>query len=338
MIKFFRAMRIKLLTEHKIGKYLTYAVGEIILVVIGILIALYLNNLNELEANEDKIVAIFKEIQKDLQTDIERSKNYFDSYIELDSLQFKVLNNEYSFNDYEKDLIIIGRYYRDFIPRQNGYNKLKENLNLVPKKYDSLVKNIKSFYEVPFSNINTYNERIRKTVYDYLDVRWSKKWSLQLVRNERTPEMINYFLNNLEYRSYVLKYVNDRNNLIGMTQGLRYQGTDLYNRIEKIIGNSTFKELLPINQDVNKDSLIIAAQGKYELKEFVGKGWSKSFELNVQDDQITLTFPKEDPVYLQHHRRNIYVMNQTSRYLIISNNQVITRLLGRRAIYTKIKE
>ena len=46
MIKFFRKVRQKLLSENKFSKYLLYAIGEIILVVIGILIALYINNLN----------------------------------------------------------------------------------------------------------------------------------------------------------------------------------------------------------------------------------------------------------------------------------------------------
>ena len=47
MIKFFRKIRQNLLSEGKTGKYLKYAIGEIILVVIGILIALQLNNLND---------------------------------------------------------------------------------------------------------------------------------------------------------------------------------------------------------------------------------------------------------------------------------------------------
>lgn len=47
MIKFFRKIRHNLLSEGKKGKYLKYAIGEIILVVIGILIALQINNWNE---------------------------------------------------------------------------------------------------------------------------------------------------------------------------------------------------------------------------------------------------------------------------------------------------
>ncbi len=51
MIKFFRKIRQKMLTENKFGKYITYAVGEIVLVVIGILIALQINNWNENRKN-----------------------------------------------------------------------------------------------------------------------------------------------------------------------------------------------------------------------------------------------------------------------------------------------
>ena len=47
MIKFFRHIRQNLIMENKTGKYLKYAIGEIVLVVIGILIALQINNWNE---------------------------------------------------------------------------------------------------------------------------------------------------------------------------------------------------------------------------------------------------------------------------------------------------
>ena len=47
MIKFFKRIRQNLLLEGKTGKYLKYAIGEIVLVMIGILLALQVNNWNE---------------------------------------------------------------------------------------------------------------------------------------------------------------------------------------------------------------------------------------------------------------------------------------------------
>lgn len=52
MIKFFRKIRQRLVSESKFSKYLIYGIGEIILVVIGILIALQINNMNEARKTE----------------------------------------------------------------------------------------------------------------------------------------------------------------------------------------------------------------------------------------------------------------------------------------------
>ena len=65
MIKFFRKIRYDLMRQNKTGKYFKYAVGEIILVVIGILIALQINTWNEnrkLRNEELKILQNFAEI------------------------------------------------------------------------------------------------------------------------------------------------------------------------------------------------------------------------------------------------------------------------------------
>ena len=64
MIKFFRKIRQKMLTENKFSKYLIYAIGEIILVVIGILIALSINTWNERRVNNIKTIK-GRNIQKD---------------------------------------------------------------------------------------------------------------------------------------------------------------------------------------------------------------------------------------------------------------------------------
>ena len=70
MIKFFRKIRQKLLTENKFSKYLIYAIGEIVLVVIGILIALQINNLNEQSKKEELRNGYVNSIKKDLASDI----------------------------------------------------------------------------------------------------------------------------------------------------------------------------------------------------------------------------------------------------------------------------
>ncbi|PTM04717.1 MAG: hypothetical protein DA407_12835 [Bacteroidetes bacterium] len=69
MIKFFRHIRKSLLMENKTSKYFKYAIGEIILVVIGILIALQINNWN-VEKNDNEYVSLMlKEIYYDLSDD-----------------------------------------------------------------------------------------------------------------------------------------------------------------------------------------------------------------------------------------------------------------------------
>ena len=66
MIKFFRKIRYNLMSENKTGKYLKYAIGEIVLVVIGILIALSINNWNENRIKTIKETKILNSLLKDL--------------------------------------------------------------------------------------------------------------------------------------------------------------------------------------------------------------------------------------------------------------------------------
>mgnify|MGYP000085247031 CR=1 FL=1 len=69
MIKFFRKIRQNLLVENKTGKYFKYAIGEIILVVIGILIALSINNWNEESKSKDFEIKMLSEIRNSLNQD-----------------------------------------------------------------------------------------------------------------------------------------------------------------------------------------------------------------------------------------------------------------------------
>ena len=77
MIKFFRKIREQLIMEKRFSKYLIYAVGEILLVVIGILIALQLDNWNQNIKNETKET----EHLLGLKEDLEKQINLFDTHI-----------------------------------------------------------------------------------------------------------------------------------------------------------------------------------------------------------------------------------------------------------------
>lgn len=70
MIKFFRRIRQRLLTENKISKYLLYAAGEILLVMIGILLALQVNNWNTNKQNRLIEQNFLKNLKADLEIDL----------------------------------------------------------------------------------------------------------------------------------------------------------------------------------------------------------------------------------------------------------------------------
>jgi len=98
MIKFFRKIRQRLLTENKFSKYLLYAIGEIILVVIGILIALSINNWNEDKKNRKLISNYKKSLIENLVRDstfIANRINQINSeVIELKQFEKRVSNSQ----------------------------------------------------------------------------------------------------------------------------------------------------------------------------------------------------------------------------------------------------
>lgn len=70
MLQFFRKIRQNLLAEGKTGKYIKYALGEIVLVVIGILIALQINNWNEKRKQTNKEQIVLNQLLSDFQANL----------------------------------------------------------------------------------------------------------------------------------------------------------------------------------------------------------------------------------------------------------------------------
>jgi uncharacterized protein YpmS len=72
MLRFFRQIRQRLLTDNKFSKYLLYAVGEILLVVFGILIAIQVDNWNEEKQEHRELQGYLSNIAKNLTADLEQ--------------------------------------------------------------------------------------------------------------------------------------------------------------------------------------------------------------------------------------------------------------------------
>ncbi|GAA4280351.1 DUF6090 family protein [Gaetbulibacter aestuarii] len=155
MIKIFRNIRRKLLKENKTIGYLKYAVGEILLVVIGILIALQVNNWNEERKFKLQEALILRDIKSDLQASIlEVNDN-----IAFNSRTIK--NNLKIITYLEKDLpydtsldTVFGQITNWASPyfSYSAYESLKnKGLDLIEN--DRLRKDIVHLYDYEFANL-----------------------------------------------------------------------------------------------------------------------------------------------------------------------------------------
>ena len=131
MFKFFRNIRQSLLMKDKITKYYKYAFGEIVLVVIGILIALSINNWNEARKNRIEQLILINNIIEDLRLDsihINKSLSEVGNQKRLvDDLISKSLDNEKKLN---YQLIGLLRFSSDFRPiSQRNHSVSVSNLD-----------------------------------------------------------------------------------------------------------------------------------------------------------------------------------------------------------------
>ena len=79
MIKFFSRIRRKLIDEGNLKRYLIYAIGEILLVMIGILLALQVNNWNNDKNDKRTLNTYHIELQKKAESDLKRLDNFINN-------------------------------------------------------------------------------------------------------------------------------------------------------------------------------------------------------------------------------------------------------------------
>ena len=164
MIKLFRNIRQNLLSEGKTGKYLKYAIGEIILVVIGILIALSISNWSERNKTQEKVNTFITSLKSDLINDL----STISDVIKIQEDRLKALEESIALgnNPQLKEIlknnqteeISIGRNWT-FFPVAGAYKAASGTGLIESLQNDNLKKDIINLYEYYYNRIN-YNGQL----------------------------------------------------------------------------------------------------------------------------------------------------------------------------------
>lgn len=293
MIKFFRNIRQKSLSENKFSKYLIYAIGEIILVVIGILIALWINNENEERIYENKAEVILKEIQRDLKKDIESSKKVVNTFITRDSIARLLLWNKltphemFGFLDKSKPFEII-YYPMTYKTSNNGYVNFNRNLDNMPTKYNAISNDLKVLYDTRRVDVLDNNARIKSTVLENLDKVNRFDWHVKTIKTGLPEEGKNYYLRDLEFKKQLLKYMNGIENVFFSTEAYKRRAIYVHNEISKILNIDDYIDYTPSFKSPVDSLDGINILGTYKLKETVSQSFPAIIELREIDNQLIL--------------------------------------------------
>jgi len=179
MIKFFRKIRQRLLTENRFGKYLIYGIGEIILIVIGILFALYLNNINSEQKSNLVEIELLNELKANIKSSIksfERTLESEQEYLEYNLLILDYLDNKKPYDDNLLKPFSAYFWTVSSNPISGGYTYLKsKGIDLITNK--SLRKNLSVLFENQFLIIKEENQ----------------VWANNLQQNISYPYHVNHF-------------------------------------------------------------------------------------------------------------------------------------------------
>ena len=161
MLKFFRQIRSRLLQENKLTQYLIYAIGEILLVMVGILLALQVNNWNETKKSnqyENKLsINMSKAIENNF-PDIRISLNYTKRAIN----SIEIIINNFENNQPYHDSLRTHFHYANVW----AYQRLNHSAFETAKQYglhfiksDTLTALLSDLYEVHQNLILQYEKR-----------------------------------------------------------------------------------------------------------------------------------------------------------------------------------
>ncbi|MFC4720852.1 DUF6090 family protein [Geojedonia litorea] len=227
MIKFFRQIRQNLIMENKTSKYLKYAIGEIVLVVIGILIALQINNWNENRKARNTESTYLENISADLQLNLSSLENFIaerEKSIEASAniLPYFDRTAPLDVNKFNKYCVTVMVWY-PFEQHNNTYQELLNSgkLNTLSNKAikDQLQDMQTSFKRIAFVE-NEMQQDFESYLYDpfftTIDLNSSLKNfeqqdTNQVIETELNIEQVTKLLNNQAFKNgFVLSSFNSK--------------------------------------------------------------------------------------------------------------------------------
>jgi hypothetical protein len=191
--------------ENKTGKYFKYAIGEIVLVVIGILIALQINNWNEERKDRLKLLSIYSLIYNDIEDDIKELQGNVEFYNKKKYVFEKVINDSIT-----PDLLDQGLSSLIFNSPRTLLNKKGVSQLRQLQENDTLTFYLNDIYEFMDTRLLEMEITISNEVIDHKKyVRDNHKWYPEWISNTITQdvgskELHDYFLIDSTYRNRVV--------------------------------------------------------------------------------------------------------------------------------------
>jgi len=148
MIRFFRHIRKKLIEEDNVRKYLLYAIGEILLVVVGILIALQVNNWNEERKSRAQAEKHLETIRLNLEDDIAQAENLLletETAIEYANIFFEQFKTLRARDNNVQMYLIYLMFEREIEVNESGMNVLLST-NGLPSVNEQLQSKLLEYY------------------------------------------------------------------------------------------------------------------------------------------------------------------------------------------------
>jgi len=205
MLKFFRKSRQKLFASNKFKKYLLLAIGEIFLVMVGILLALQVNNWNEIRKEDDLEIDILKELKNNLeidQLDINENIEWHTKSVYSSQIITKVFDEKLPYNDsldYHFSRIHV---FPMFLPTTTAYKSLNiYGLRLI--KNDTLRFSIIRLYERTHIYLNDVMKSERQQSFNDLHGLYRKEFNSVDWFGKTHPADFNRLLKNEEYYNYL---------------------------------------------------------------------------------------------------------------------------------------